>query len=101
MQYKKTQVRVVSSEKLTVCKTIYLLQIGLYMRHFCTPNIGLIFENKQLSKQFSLYAKRTTQSLDQNHLSHTHKEQYLQKTGGYCVVQYTHLVYAHINHICA
>ena len=49
MQYKKTQARVVSSEKLTLCKTIYLLQIGLYMRHFCTPNIGLIFENKQLS----------------------------------------------------
>jgi len=30
------------------------------MHHFFTPNTGLMYENKQVSKQFSLYAKRTT-----------------------------------------
>ena len=27
------------------------------MCHFCTPNIGLVFENKQVSKQFSYMQK--------------------------------------------
>ena len=44
------------------------------MRHFCTPNIGLVFENKQvgLSKQFSLYICNTNDTVSGLELFITH-----------------------------
>jgi len=69
-QYKK--ILALSSEKLTWFKK-YIYYKQAYMHHFCTPNIGLIFEDKQVPKQFSLFVKWLKQFLD--HLlfiTHTH-----------------------------
>ena len=67
-KHKKTQAHITSEKLINYVKRFSnLLQIGLHASLLHAQHRSR-FENKQVSKQFSLYAKRTTQFLDQNYL---------------------------------